>query len=106
MSARISLLESGVRPRRSNTIRLPGLPGACRYAVTRDGIEEAPDAVTCLKREVFAAYESWADAEGIRHPMTQKQLSRKLKERGWADHCGKFWRAVRIAEEKPEGEED
>lgn len=70
-----------------------------------DRIEEAPDAVTCPKRTVFSEYENWTEAEGIRHPMTQKQLSRKLKDRGWKDLHGKFWRGWRIAEEKPEGEE-
>jgi len=75
-------------------------------AFIADRIKEALDVATCLKREVFAAYEDWAEAEGIRYPMTQKQLSRKLKERGWNEHQGKYWRAVRIAEEGPEGEED
>jgi hypothetical protein len=37
--------------------------------------------------------------------MTQKQLSRKLKDRGWIDLYGKYWRGVRIVEEGPEGEE-
>jgi putative DNA primase/helicase len=69
-----------------------------------DRIEEAPDAATCPKKEVFAAYANWADAEGIRHPMTAKQLSRKLRTRRWVDN-GKYWRGVRIAEEVPEGEE-
>lgn len=75
-------------------------------AFIADRIEDAPDAATCHKKEVFAAYESWAAAEGIRYAITQKSLSRKLKERGWTELHGKFWRAVRIAEEKPEGEED
>jgi putative DNA primase/helicase len=75
-------------------------------AFIADRIEDAPEAATCPKRAVFAAYESWTAAEGIRHPMTQKQLSRKLKERGWTELYGKYWRGFRIAEEKPEGEED
>jgi hypothetical protein len=37
--------------------------------------------------------------------MMKKQLSRKLRERGWKELHGKFWRGVRIAEEKPEEEE-
>jgi putative DNA primase/helicase len=70
-----------------------------------DRIEEATDAVTCPKGTVFREYESWTEAEGIRHPMMKKQLSRKLRERGWKELHGKFWRGVRIAEEKPEEEE-
>jgi putative DNA primase/helicase len=70
-----------------------------------DRIEDAPEAASCLKREVFAAYESWASAEGIRHPMTAKQLSRKLRARGWKQLHEKYWRGVRVAEDKPEGEE-
>jgi putative DNA primase/helicase len=70
-----------------------------------DRIEDAPEAASCLKREVFAAYESWASAEGIRHPMTAKQLSRKLRARGWKQLHEKYWRGVRVAEDKPEGGE-
>ena len=61
---------------------------------------------TCPKGTVFREYESWTEAEGIRHPMTKKQLSRKLAERGWKDLYGKRWRGVRIAGEKPEEEEE
>jgi putative DNA primase/helicase len=75
-------------------------------AFIADRIEAVTESATCPKKDVFAAYESWANAEGIRHPMTQKQLSRKLKERGWTELHGKYWRAVRIAEEKPEREGD
>jgi len=71
-----------------------------------DRIEESPEAATCPKKEVFAAYAEWAEAEGIRHPMTNKQLSRKLKDRGWTEVNGKSWRAVRIAEEMPDGGEE
>lgn len=67
-----------------------------------DRIEEAPGGATCPKREVFAAYADWAGAEGIKHPMTAKQLSRKLKDRGWTQHGDKYWRAVRLVEDPPE----
>ena len=75
-------------------------------AFIADCIEEAPEAATCLRKDVFDAYAKWAAAEGIRHPMTQKQLSRKLKDRGWTDLYGKYWRGVRIVEEVPEEKED
>jgi putative DNA primase/helicase len=35
--------------------------------------------------ELYRAYTSWADENGIRYLLTQKGLAKKLRERGWRD---------------------
>lgn len=46
--------------------------------------QDAEPGYKTRKQEVFPRYQAWADENGIRQPMTQKQLTRRLKERpGW-----------------------
>lgn len=55
------------------------LSGAFRYIKQEAGM-------SISKLDLFMAYKSWAEDNGIRYCMSNKQLSRKLKDRGFHEH--------------------
>jgi putative DNA primase/helicase len=48
------------------------------------------------KFDLFMAYKSWAEDNGIRYCMSNKQLSRKLKDRGFHEHPARHWADCRL----------
>ncbi len=63
-------------------------------------IEQDPKASTS-KAQVFHAYQRWCEDNGIRHPLTSKSLSRRLKDRGHNELPGRKWDGCRIKDEEP-----
>lgn len=63
-------------------------------------IEQDPKA-SASKSQVFDAYRRWCESNGIRHPLTSKSLSRKLKDRGFNELPGRKWDGCRIKDEEP-----
>lgn len=51
---------------------------------------------TLSKRDLHSDYLEWAKAEGYTHPLPNKSLSRRLKERGFEESNPKTWRNVRF----------
>ena len=48
------------------------------------------------KSAVYASYIKWATQEGLRQPLSNKQFSRELKERGFDDAGGDYWQGLAL----------
>jgi len=50
--------------------------------------------------DIYRAYKAWADEQGIRHPLNQKQLGLQLQDRGFDPGKGaqgiRIWRGLRL----------
>ena len=61
-------------------------------------IEEAVSEATLPKAEVYDAYRSWTEEEGLRYPLSKARFTRRLKEQGFHDEP-RSWRGIRLIEE-------
>jgi putative DNA primase/helicase len=51
------------------------------------------------KADVYSKYVKWCEEEGIKKPMSNKSLSRKLKDRGMTEDQNKMWVGYRLKTE-------
>jgi putative DNA primase/helicase len=48
------------------------------------------------KSAVYASYIKWATQDGLRQPLSNKQFSRELKERGFDDSGSDYWQGISL----------